>query len=270
MSVYNLVQRGVVNVVLADGPSPKNFTLPTPVKMASSFLTHSVKSIRASTLVDDFIVTAGVANGAGPLDTVITPIAKDRTHLTATVSVDRTGTQRGAIVFLLSNNVVRLEWPGALAGSDEIKASVAVIESQPARGVNVRLTTPTNVEVSWDKGTLLVGESIDVAFEVFDIENLGDDIKEILFRQVRLLGYAGENSMQDLLAYDTQGNMLTFRVRTFDDKVNLDAATPGVTGALETGELSRVTFTQTILVGKNDRTLATEGLTDVAANPDIT
>ena len=119
-------------------------------------------------------------------------------------------------------------------------------------------------------GVLVAGEKIVASVDVFDLEDLGDDIKEILFRQVRLLGYNGENAMQDQITFDTQGNMLTYRVRTFDSKVNMDAATANETGALVTGELARITFTQTIKVAKNDRTLSTEALTDIAPNPDIT
>jgi len=273
MSIYNLVQRGVVNVLLADGASPKNFTLGTAVKTASAFLTHSVKQIRASTKVNDFIVTAVAADGAGPKDTAIAAVVPDRTHLTATVSVDRTGSQQGAIVSLLTNISVRLDWPGTLAGSDEIKASIAVIESQPKRGVNVRLTTPTNVEVSWDGGILLAGESIDVAFEVFDIENLGDDVKEILFRQTRILSFHGENSIEDLIKYDDAGNPITYRIRTFNSKANAEAATFDIPDAdpLEVGELTRVGVIQDFNVETNDRkSIIMTLIKGPASNPDIT
>ena len=273
MSVYNLVKRGVVNVLPADGASPKNFTLTTPVKTASSFLTHSVKQIRASTKVNDFIVTALAADGAGPKDTPIAAVLKDASHLTSSISVDRTGSQQGATVFLLTNISVRLDWPGTLAGSDEIKASVAVIESLPARGVNIRLTTPTNVEVSWDKGTLLAGESIDVAFEVFDIENLGDDIKEILFRQKRILSFHGENVIEDLIKYDDAGNPITYRVRTFNSKANAEAATFDIPDAdpLEVGELTRVGVIQDFNIETNDRlSIIMTLIKGPASNPDIT
>ena len=273
MSEYTLTQRLIITADETDaaGVSPKVVALGSPVKPASTFIAVTVRQVRCGTRVihitrlftsaDLFPIVTTI-----PGSLVVDPAC---THLTSSFFTDRTDGVQGILVELaLVGTATRFNTTNLPVG-EFLELAVDLVETKEPKLATVRLVDANNVELAWD-GVLQPGDQIVASVDVFDLEDLGDDIKEILFRQVRLLGYEGENSMQDLIVYDTQGNMLTYRVRTFDSKVNLDGATKGATGALETGELSRVTFTQTIVVGKNDRTLATEALTDVLLNPDIT
>jgi hypothetical protein len=143
---------------------------------------------------------------------------------------------RGAAVELFDANTVRLRWNGALA---------------------------TDIEAG--------NETISVAIEVFDLDNLGDDIQELLFRTARALGYLGENVMNDLLLYDQAGNVVQYRLRVFSSRTNCEAATPDLPdgSAMQTGEYARVTMNQDIEISKNDRALMLRVLTDIIATPGV-
>lgn len=255
MSTYSLVQRGVINITSADGVSPKDETLGTSVKTPSSFLTNSVKQVRRTSKITKVVVTAVAADGAGPKDTVISAVILDRTYLAATILVDRTGTQQSATVDLTTTTNLRLKWAGVLAGGDTVEAVVFIVEQVPNDNVTIRLFDADTIRAEWDGGALLAGESIDISYEVFDIENLGDDIKEGLWRQKRILAFHGENSIEDLIIYDDAGNPVTYRIRTFDSKVNAEAAKIDIPDAdpLELGEISRVGVIQDFNVETNDR-----------------
>lgn len=144
------------------------------------------------------------------------------------------------------------------------------------RGVTARLLNSTTLRFEW-KGTLATdpatggSESIAVAWEVFDIENMGDDVKETLFRLQRILGYLGENCVQDLITYDDAGNMTQYRLRSFASKSTAEAATIDLPQgqALETGELSRVLITQDLEIAKNDRLSLVKVITDILATPGV-
>lgn len=144
------------------------------------------------------------------------------------------------------------------------------------RGVTVRFLDEDTLRIEWN-GTLATdpatggSESITVSYEVMDLEDLGDDIKETLFRLQRVLGYLGENAVQDLLIYDDAGNMTQYRLRTFDSKANAEACTLNIPSgdALETGEMTRVTVTQDIEIAKNDRLSLIKVLTDLLATPGV-
>jgi len=143
------------------------------------------------------------------------------------------------------------------------------------RGATVRLLNANTIRIEWN-GTLSTDaeagdETITVAWQVFDIDDLGDDIKEILFRQLRLLGYAGEAKIQDLCVYDTPGNLVSYRVRVFDTKAHADAATVDLDDAqnLQTGELARYNVTVALEKDENDRVSLKMVRTKLAANPDI-
>lgn len=145
------------------------------------------------------------------------------------------------------------------------------------RGATVRLTTTTNLQIAWKGGALIddpflgAAEEITVSYEVFDIEDIGDDLKELLFRTQRILGYLGENVIQDQLIYDDAGNMVQYRLRAFNSKVNAEAATPELPlgDPLEAGEVARVLMTQNINFGKNDRTLLYRLLTNLIDTPGV-
>ena len=144
------------------------------------------------------------------------------------------------------------------------------------RGVTAFLLNSTTLRIEWngvlstDSGTG-ASETISVSWEVVDLENLGDDLKEILFRLQRALGYLGENAVQDLLVYDDAGNMTQYRLRCFNSDDNAQAATINIPdgSSLETGELARVTVTQDIQIAKNDRLSLTRLLTDLLATPGV-
>lgn len=137
------------------------------------------------------------------------------------------------------------------------------------RGANADLFGVITVRLSWD-GVLVAGESIDALVYIFDIENLGDDLKEILFRCQRLLAYSGgENLIQDKVGYDDQGNMITYRIRQFKDRASAVAATLETDGALEPGEQARILVTQDFDERTADRISLVETLEDLAVTPDI-
>jgi hypothetical protein len=273
MSEYSLVQRTVITADETDagGVSPKDFNLASTVKPASAFITASVRDIRKNAFVQRGVENFVQATVFPFTVNLGTAVDINSSHVAITFKDSRvvTPTLRGVQARLI-NAGADIEFTAAALGAAEtLDVSWEVIQNRQPRHATVRLLDADNVRLEWD-GVLVAGEQIVASVDVFDIENFGDDVKEILFRQLRQLGYMGENSMQDILVFDTQGNLTSYRVRCFDSKTNIDLATPDVTGALETGELSRITFTQQIVVSANDRNLATEKLTDVAANPDIT
>ena len=80
------------------------------------------------------------------------------------------------------------------------------------------------------------------------LNHLRNDVENVLFpRTKRLLSYHGENQMIDLVEVDAANNMISMRVRTFDDRASALAATPDLpdVSGLEPGEVSRLTVTQT-------------------------
>lgn len=142
-------------------------------------------------------------------------------------------------------------------------------------GVTARMLDATHVRFEWN-GVLFTdvvtgaSEQIVVAWQVHDLSNFGNDVKEVLFRLERLLGYLGENVLQDSLLYDDAGNVTQYRLRLFDTKAHTQAATPNFPGpGLETGELSRVTVTQDVAVDQNDRLSLMKVITDLVATPGV-
>lgn len=124
-------------------------------------------------------------------------------------------------------------------------------------GARVVIKDATSLDIHFKVTPLPAGEEIIVSWYVYDVENLGDDIKELLFRAQLILGYLGENVIQGNVSIDGQGNFSQYYVRIFDTKTNTDAATTNLTDpeldGLETGELTRFRFTQTIARPENER-----------------
>ncbi len=124
-------------------------------------------------------------------------------------------------------------------------------------GARVVIKDALSLDIHFKVDPLPAGEEIVVSWYVFDIENLGDDIKELLFRAQLILGYLGENVIQGNVSIDGQGNFSQYYVRVFDTKTNADAATTNLVdpelNGLETGELTRFRFTQTIARPENER-----------------
>lgn len=171
------------------------------------------------------------------------PIKLGSAFLTQACRYRRIGDEYGATVRLFDEETLRMAWYGS----------------------------PDETEGLLNDESTGLDEIITVAVEVFDLEEMGDELKEILFQGLRVLGYLGENVMQDLLDYDDAGNLVTYRLRVFDTRANCEAATPELPDgqALQTGELARVTMNQDIVPDRNDRELLTRVLTDVLATPGV-
>lgn len=256
MSVYALVQRGVISITDAD-TSPKKVALGTAAKLGSSFVITSVRDKRRRFAVQRGAISV-VNPDTSPNSAAITAVVLANSELrNLGIRDDRAGNARGASLKLASTTSVELAWDGVIAASETIDAEFEVVEHREEQGATVRLIDEASVikvEVSWD-GTLVSGETIDVSYEVFDLENFGDDMKEVLFRLQGILGYLGENLIQDLITHDQGGNLTQYRMRLFDTKANTEAATPDIVlgSPLETGEIRRVLITQTIVKRKNVR-----------------
>lgn len=275
MSVYSLVQRLVITADETDaaGVSPKDVSLASTLKPASTFITSSIRDIRKNIFVQRG-VEAFVQATSFPFTRVLgtgVDLASSHVGLQFRDSRIVTPTLRGLTARLV-NVGADLEFDAAALGAAEtIDATWEVIQNRQPRGATVRLLDADTVRLEWD-GTLVAGEKIVASVDVFDIENLGDDIKEILFREQILLGYFGENMITDLYVYDNAGNPVTFRLRVFNSKTNREAATIDLPAGdpLQTGELARVAVVQDFAVDTNDRKSITMTLTNKAPNPDIT
>ena len=268
MSDYSLVQKTVITAdeTDADGVSPKDFALASPVKVASAFITSSIRDVRKNIFVQrdvENFTNASAFPVTVPLGTAVDP---DSSHIVMSFKDFRgtMPTMRG-IYARLTGAGANIEFnAGALAVAETIDVSWEVVQNRQPRLATVRLLDANTVRLEWD-GTLVAGEKIVASVEVFDIENLGDSIRELEFRTGMTLNYLGHNLMQDLIVMDKQGNLLSFRLRGFDTEVNLAAATKNIAEVqpLETGERFRTTITQDIRTDRNDRILLLKTLTDL-------
>ena len=245
MSTYSLVKRGVISLTSADAGTSKDVDLASAVKTGSAFITATVKSNRKPVKIQHGQIAATEA-ATSPQNAAITAVADlALAHVVATTREKRAG-GIGVSVKLSATNQVRAEWlGGALAAGEDIVVEFSVIERLLSRqGATIRLLDEDTVRAEWDTA-LESGETITISYEVYDLENLGDDLKEILFRLQKILGIQGENSIQDLQTYDNPGNPTSFRVRVFDSEASAEDATIDLPegGALEAGELSRYKVT---------------------------
>lgn len=140
-------------------------------------------------------------------------------------------------------------------------------------GARVLIKDALSLDIHFKVTPLPAGEEIVVSWYVFDIENLGDDLKELLHRAQILLGYLGENVIMGNVSIDGQGNFSQYYVRTFDTKTNADAATTNLTDpeldGPDAGELTRFRFTQTIDRPTNERSAMKRVLIFKAATPGV-
>ncbi len=183
-------------------------------------------------LVQKVFISATTADGAGPKDvTIPTAIKLGSAYPVPSVRDNRTGSERGATIDIFDANTVRMSWDGVLGATETIDATVFI----------------------------------------FDIENLGDDLKEILFRLQRVLGYHGENTVQDLIAFDEPGNIITYRLRLFKDKAAAEDATIDNKESLglEAGEIAQIKVTADYDQRNNDRISLVETLENLGDTPDI-
>jgi hypothetical protein len=275
MSDYNLAQLGVITATASDGAGPKDATLASTIKPASSFITSSIRTNRKQATASVQRGTLALTNAdSSPKDVTLgTAVDMSATFVTFSYKDNRgtTPTVRGVTGYLTSTTNLRFEF-AALGAAETLDIAWEVVEKKPEiiRGATVRILDGDTVRLEWD-GTLAGTETIVASYDVWDLENFGDDMKEALFRLTRVLGYLGENAVQDLITYDNAGNVTQFRVRSFDSKTNAEAATVDLPDGqpLQTGEYSRVTFQQSIDVSKNDRTLLKKVLTDLLATPGV-
>lgn len=262
MSDYSLVQRAVIQATSADGVGPKDATLTTAIKTGSAFVVSTIKSTRCRKRVQRGVENFTNATVFPVTVNLASAVDENCAHVIVNHVEEQAAPNRGVLVELINSGAdLRFTSP-ALAAGETLDVAWQVIEEKEPLGANVRIVDTTTVRLEWD-GTLAAGETIDAAFEVFDIENLGDDVKEILFRGQRVLAYLGENQIQDNLSKDDAGNIIAYRLRVFTDKASADAATIDTPGGLEAGELARVDMTQTVPVDNNDRTNLKRVLTDV-------
>ncbi len=268
MSDYSLAQRGVITADETDaaGVSPKTVTLGSTIKPASAFIVSSIRDTRKNVFVQRGIETIDNPDTT-PRNVAITAVVLAASKVEVSAHEVQTGTALGVRARLTTTTNLELVFTNPGAG-DSIEVAWEVIQYMQPRSATLRILDPDNVRLEWD-GTLVAGESIVASFDVWDIENFGDDIKELLFRLQRIAGYLGENCVQDELTYDDAGNLTKFRLRLFDSKVNAEDATADTVGGLETGETARVDISQTIRIDKNDRILLLKVLTDLIVTPGV-
>jgi hypothetical protein len=270
MSTYALVQRGVAHAdsSVGGGVSPLDITLASTIKLGSAFLSCGrPKERRKEAAVQAGTISITDADAGPTKDSgALTAFDVASSFVLSTLSQKRTDAYSGASVKIKDSTHVTATFHQPAAG-DTIDIDFQLVEKKSYKGATLRILNATTIRLEWD-GTLTAGETIDVAYDLFDLSAFGDDVKEILFRQQRALGVAGENSLQDTQVYDTAGNPTSFRIRTFDSKAHRLLATKDiVAGFPETGELSRVTVTLTWPTGKNRPTAITSDLTDLIATP---
>ncbi len=154
-------------------------------------------------------------------------------------------------------------------GSTFIVSSVMENRAGNARGATVRLEDATHVRVSWP-GALAGGESITVSYEVYDLDDVADDLLEILFRMERMLGYLGENTLQDDIEVDDAGNIVSYRIRLFDTEAHAAAATVDIEGNFpQLGERARIEVSQDVDFDTNDRVSLLRLRTELITTPGV-
>lgn len=166
--------------------------------------------------------------------------------------------------------------PEVVLGESKIHQRMRERRIGDSYGATVEFFDNVTLRMRWYNDGALVNdeatgldEIISVNVEVEDLDPVLSDLKEMLFDLLRIKGYLGENVIQDLLEFDAAGNIVTYRLRVFDSRTNAEAATPDRPdgSSMQTGELSRVTMSQDIVMSKNDRALLMRVLTDVIATP---
>lgn len=256
MSDYALVQRGNISASGPDASGFKDAVLGTPVKPGSSFVIGHVRAYRGRSVVERGIVNLTNAD-TSPEDVPITDVddeAKAETRFTHKEVRPTNTTTRGFIGHLTSPTNLRIEYATLAVGETlDIAYEVSNTRGGSETGT-LRLFDASTVRLDWD-GNLLAGDFVTAQFEVFDLENFGDDMKEALFRMQLILGQLGANAVQDSITFDDAGNMTTYRIRIYDTKDNAEAADLDIADseALDPGELLRIRATQDIDFAKNDR-----------------
>ncbi|MCE5282201.1 MAG: hypothetical protein LLG93_08900 [Deltaproteobacteria bacterium] len=152
-----------------------------------------------------------------------------------------------------------------------VVGTISESRTGPEVGARLRLADANTVELAWDN-VLPVGDYINAQFYVYDVEDVGDDVKTLLFGMARIAALAGRsNVIQDLPTFNSAGVLLRYRLRVFDSKANAEAATIGLAEGdpLQAGELERIIVSQGVSVPTNDRTSLIGVQTHVAATPGV-
>lgn len=273
MASLSIVKRGVavVNVAALAAPGDLFCDVALPgdaVKTASTFRVPSIreqrKRVRTQRLA--FAITDV---SVSPLTAAITEVDLEASEISSvSIRENRTSTKFGATVRLTDVDEVTCEF--AVAAGDTVDVEVEVKETLKELGATARLLNTTTLRVEWDRA-LEDDETITVAYEVIDLDDVGDSLLEVLFRLQRVLGFQGENSIQDLQTYDGAGNPTGFRVRVFATEADTENATVKIDegSALEDGELSRYQVVINWNAGANrpDSTIAVR--THLAPTPEI-
>jgi hypothetical protein len=267
MASLTLVRRGTISATSSDGAGPKDSSAFSAIKTASSFVVARIRDRRQDVSVQAGRVSLTDAD-TSPKDITITSVDVTASEVAATFRENRSDGKSGVVAYLTSATNLRLEF--SISTGDTMQVAYEVREKKARRGATLRLLSTTQVRMEWD-GTLAAGETIDAAFDVYDLDTVGNELLELDFKLLRLLGFSGENSMEDGLDYDQAGNPVLIRIRTFDTKAHRLLATEDIPDGdpLETGELSRVKATLSWSTGKNRPDLIVSDLLDVAATPGV-
>lgn len=266
MSTFTILKRGVIQLVNGD-VSPKEIALPSAVRSETALLVAGpIKDRRRDVSVQAARVSLTDAS-VSPMDIAITSVDVAATEIALTLREDRADGKSGVTAYLTSATNLRLEF--AIGAGDTVQVAYEVRERKARRGVILRIKDDENLEALWD-GTLAAGETIDLAYNVIDFDDVANAILELDYKQLRTLGYLGENQILDQVTRETPGNQVTYRLRVFNSKANAESATLGYTGDdFETGELSRVDRTIEIDIRNNDRESMIRVLSKLADTPGI-
>lgn len=271
----NLVKAGTIHAdsTTGGGVSPLDVTLGGwALELSSAIVVPSIRDKRRNVTVQQGTIAITNADAGPTKDSAALGTAVDigAAFVIPSIREKRTDNYYGVSLKLADSTHVRATFHQPAAG-DTIDADFQVVEAKPPRGATLKILDDHTLRLEWD-GTLQSGESIDVTYYVFDFDAAADDVKEVLFRLTRILGYMGEACRQDLCIYDDAGNLVQYRVRAFDTAAHATASTPDVPAGsgLETGELARYLVNVDIDKGTNDRIgLLMTQVDAVAADPDL-
>jgi len=272
MADLSIAKRGVVTITSADVGTSKDIALASPVKPGSSFLSVSIKDRRRNALRQRLAIAITDADVGGTKDSAALGTAVDTTaaEIITQIREKRTDDHRGATVDFFSSTVLRATFNPPAAG-DTINLDCQVIEHKPRRGVNLRLIDEDTLRAEWDL-QLVTDETITIAYDLLDLDEVAGMLLEIQFRNQRILGELGVNQIQDGIVRDDVGNVIEYRSRTFTTKELAEAATENIPDGdpLEEGEMSRRKVIVDIDIRKNDRKLLISTIEDLMPTPGLT
>lgn len=273
MASLNTSKHGVEVITSASDLNDDNLSLDialaAPIKTGSSRLVQAVREVRKRVKVQrgSFAITDA---SVSPLTAAIAEVDMEASEVVGvTIDENRTGTKQGATVVLTDVDEVTCAF--AVAAGDTVSVKFQVKETLKELGATARILDENTLRVEWDR-ELETGEKIVLAWELVDLDEIGDMLLEAHFRLQRVLGELGVNQIQDGIGRDDVGNVIEYRSRTFTTKELAEAATEDIPDGdeLEAGEMSRRKVTVDIDIRKNDRKLLISLLDRVMDTPDLT